>query len=225
MPPDETMLHGACKAKEEGHFSPSQAQGHFWSGSITGTGSLPVWSHRRHRVTSDLDPSQAQGHFQSGPQGKCLGLYWGRSQHQEGICCPTILFLESSVLLGMAGAGPTALLWFFWAAFSAGKKGWELEFLATLGNRADEVQTKVSSSIQEARTHDSLCGRKIMETLQNTFPSACPHSLWSREELLGWTARSVLTGRKSGLHHPPWAKGHPGPPWRQPGQAHPPSGN
>ena len=153
MPPDETMLHGACKEKEEGHFSPSQAQGHFWSGSITGTGSLPVWSHRRHRVTSDLDPSQAQGHFQSDPQGKCLGLYWGRSQHQEGICCPTILFLESSVLLGMAGAGPTALLWFFWAAFSAGKKGWELEFLATLGNRADEVQTKVSSSIQEARTH------------------------------------------------------------------------
>lgn len=78
MPPDETMLHGAGKAKEEGHFS----------------------------------PSPAQGHFRSDPQGKCLGLYWGRSQHQEGKC-PTILFSGSSVLLGMAEAAPTALLWLF----------------------------------------------------------------------------------------------------------------
>lgn len=202
MPPDETMLHGACKAKEEGHFRSSC------------TGSLPVWIHRRHRVTSSL--------IHRASVWDCTGAV---HSIRKGKCCPTIIFLGSSVLLGMAEAGPTALLWLFWAAFCAGKKEWELEFLATLGNRADEVQTKVSSSIQEARTHDSLCGRKIMETLQNTFPSACPHSLWSPEELLGWTARSVLTGRKSGLHHPPWAKGHPGPPWSQPGQAHPPSGN
>lgn len=180
---------------------------------------------RQHRVTSRLDPLRAHGHFRPDPQGKCLGLFWGRWQHQEGKLCLTILFSGSSVLLGMTEAGPTALLWLFWAAFSADKKGWELEFLATLGNRADEVHTKVSSSIQGARSHDSLCGGKTMETLQNTFPSACPHSLWSPEELLGWTARSVLTGNKSGLHHPPWTKGHPGPPWSQPGRAHPPSGN
>ena len=42
MPPDETMLHGAGKAKEEAHFTPSLAQGHFQSGSIAGTWSLPV---------------------------------------------------------------------------------------------------------------------------------------------------------------------------------------
>lgn len=100
------------KAKEEGHF-----------GSITSTGSLPGWIHRGHTITSGLI------------QGKAVwDRFWGCWQHQEEKLCLTILFGILCSSLGMTEAGPYSLA-LAWAAFSAGREGWELGILATLGGQ------------------------------------------------------------------------------------------
>lgn len=102
MPPDETMLHGAWKAKEERplHFIPSRARGRGGGGGTSG-----LDPRGGGQGPAKPLPTSSAGDLTSPPTSR-----WGQIlKPQEGDMLPNHPFFWILRSLGVSGDGPHGL--------------------------------------------------------------------------------------------------------------------